>query len=76
MKSFEIVVAATASNFGIGKLGGLPWKLPGDMAFFKTLTTTTIDNKKQNAVIMGRKTWESLPEKFRPLPKVYYYLSI
>ena len=46
----------------------MPWKLPGDMAYFKELTSKTADAGKQNAVIMGRKTWESIPPKFRPLP--------
>jgi dihydrofolate reductase/thymidylate synthase len=42
--------------------------LPGDLAYFKRLTTETRDASKQNVVIMGRKTWESIPDKFRPLP--------
>lgn len=46
----------------------MPWKLPKDMAHFKHITSTTNDGKLQNAVIMGRKTWESIPSKFRPLP--------
>ena len=37
------------------------------MAYFKELTSRTVDPAKQNAVIMGRKTWESIPPKFRPL---------
>lgn len=48
--------------------GILPWSLPGDLRYFKELTSRTVDPGKQNAVIMGRKTWESLPPKFRPLP--------
>ena len=63
---FQLVVAA-AKNMGIGKEGGLPWSLPGDMAYFKDLTSRTRDAAKQNAVIMGRRTWESIPAKFRPL---------
>lgn len=66
MKNFSVIVAATASTFGIGKNGDLPWKLAGDMAFFKRQTVTSVPSKK-NVVIMGRKTWESLPVKFRPL---------
>jgi dihydrofolate reductase / thymidylate synthase len=66
MKHFSVIVAATASTFGIGKNGDLPWKLAGDMAFFKRQTVTSV-SPKRNVVIMGRKTWESLPTKFRPL---------
>ena len=66
-RSFQIIVAAT-KELGIGLKGKLPWKLPADMAFFKELTTATESTEKMNAVIMGRKTWESLPSKFRPLP--------
>lgn len=47
--------------------GALPWKLPGDMAYFKQLTSETRDPSKCNVCIMGRKTWESIPERFRPL---------
>ena len=38
------------------------------MTYFKELTSRTADPGKRNAVIMGRKTWESIPAKFRPLP--------
>ena len=65
--TFQLVVAATR-KLGIGKAGSMPWKLPGDMAYFKEITSKTADSGKQNAVIMGRKTWESIPPKFRPLP--------
>lgn len=64
---FDLVVA-TDAKLGIGKNQTLPWKLPGDMAFFKNLTTSTTGSGQRNAVIMGRKTWESIPVKFRPLP--------
>jgi len=63
------VIVATTLKGGIGKDGHLPWHLPGDMAHFKRVTLA--QNEKgsgmKNAVIMGRKTWESIPEKFRPL---------
>ena len=55
------LVAAVARGGVIGHDGGIPWRLPEDVAHFKELTTG-------HAVVMGRKTWDSLPEPFRPLP--------
>ncbi|KAK8938894.1 Bifunctional dihydrofolate reductase-thymidylate synthase [Platanthera zijinensis] len=66
-RTFEVVVAATR-EMGIGKDGKLPWKLPSDLKFFKELSMTTTDPAKKNAVVMGRKTWESIPLSKRPLP--------
>ncbi len=65
-KQFSLIVAYD-QNKGIGKNNQLPWHLPKDMAHFKQLTTTAKPGH-QNLVIMGRKTWDSLPEKYRPLP--------
>jgi dihydrofolate reductase len=55
------LIAAVAKNGCIGKNGALPWRIPEDLKHFRELTTGKI-------VVMGRKTWESIPEKFRPLP--------
>jgi dihydrofolate reductase len=55
------LIYARARNGVIGREGGLPWHLPEDLAHFKRLTLGC-------PVIMGRKTWESLPPRFRPLP--------
>jgi dihydrofolate reductase len=55
------LILARASNGVIGKDGSLPWHLPEDLAHFKGVTMGC-------PVIMGRKTWDSLPPKFRPLP--------
>ncbi len=55
------LVAAIAKNNCIGVDNDLPWHLPEDLKHFKKLTSG-------KTVLMGRKTWESLPEKFRPLP--------
>jgi dihydrofolate reductase len=55
------LIAAVARNGVIGRDNQLPWRLPEDLKRFKALTTG-------NVVVMGRKTWESLPESFRPLP--------
>lgn len=45
----------------IGQNGGIPWRVPEDLKRFRQVT-------QGHPVIMGRRTWESLPEKFRPLP--------
>lgn len=63
MENYSLIVAADA-NRGIGRAGRLPWHLPEDLRFFKE---TTLGGGGLNAVIMGRNTWESIPEKFRPL---------
>jgi dihydrofolate reductase len=66
MISFSIIVAAD-SKLGIGKNDGLPWHLPADLKHFKEITSSESSDKRRNVVVMGRKTWESIPEKFRPL---------
>ena len=55
------LILARAANGVIGHEGGIPWHLPEDMAHFKQQTAGA-------PVIMGRKTWDSLPPRFRPLP--------
>lgn len=55
------IIVAMASNGVIGKENDLPWNLPTDMKHFKNVTSG-------HSVLMGRKCWESIPEKFRPLP--------
>jgi len=67
LRPFSVVVAAATSTFGIGKGGQIPWMLKGDLKNFKRLTSAVSDEKKQNSVIMGRRTWESIPSKFKPL---------
>ena len=61
-----ILIACVASNGVIGRSeadgsGAMPWHLPEDLRHFRELTNGHV-------VVMGRRTWESLPEKFRPLP--------
>jgi dihydrofolate reductase len=56
-----VLIAALARNRVIGRDNQLLWRLPEDMRFFREAT-------QGHAVIMGRRTWESLPERFRPLP--------
>ncbi len=55
------MVWAEAHGGVIGAAGGMPWHVPEDLAHFKEITAGA-------PVVMGRRTWESLPERFRPLP--------
>ena len=55
------LIYARSRNGVIGRDGQLPWHLPADLAHFKQTTLG-------QAVVMGRKTWDSLPARFRPLP--------
>eukprot|EP00916_Digyalum_oweni_P012095 GHVL01019986.1.p1 GENE.GHVL01019986.1~~GHVL01019986.1.p1 ORF type:complete len:340 (+),score=71.81 GHVL01019986.1:24-1022(+) len=63
----SIIVAATVKDNIIGKNNTLPWYIKDDIKRFKNITKKVINNEKKNAVIMGRKTWESLPDNARPL---------
>lgn len=60
----EAIVAVDQAG-GIGKAGSIPWHLPADLKRFAKITKGP--KGVTNAVLMGRKTWESLPEKYRPL---------
>ncbi|HET6671982.1 MAG TPA: dihydrofolate reductase [Agromyces sp.] len=55
------LIWAEAEGRVIGRDGGMPWHVPEDLAHFKAVTLGA-------PVVMGRKTWESLPPRFRPLP--------
>lgn len=55
------LIVAMDNERGIGKNNDLMWHLPADMKFFRETTTGHI-------VVMGRKNWDSIPQKFRPLP--------
>ncbi len=55
------LVAAVARGGVIGQGGTIPWRIPEDMAHFRALTMG-------HPVVMGRRTWDSLPDRFRPLP--------
>ncbi len=55
------LIWAQAANRVIGRDNALPWHIPEDMKHFRTVTAGA-------TVLMGRRTWESLPERFRPLP--------
>jgi len=55
------LIYARARNGVIGRDNALPWHLPQDLVHFKRMTAGS-------PVVMGRKTWDSLPQRFRPLP--------
>ncbi len=61
MKPRVHLIYARAANGVIGQGNALPWHLPEDLAHFRQLTQGW-------PVVMGRKTWDSLPPRFRPLP--------
>lgn len=65
MKDFSIILAVDNEN-GLWKCWDLAWSIPEDMKYFRDTTTQTKDPNKQNAVIMGRRTWNSIPEKYKP----------
>jgi len=60
MSKISIIVAAS-KNLVIGKNGDLPWHLPSDLKYFKEKTTNS-------TVVMGRNCWDSIPDKYKPLP--------
>ena len=60
MYSLNIIVAFSSKNFGIGNKNTIPWNIPEDLAYFKNITHNSV-------VIMGSKTWESLPDSVKPL---------
>ena len=64
----DIIVGVCKSNFGIGKDGTLPWHFKKDLQHFSKITR----GNGSNAILMGRKTWDSLPRK--PLPKRDNYI--
>ena len=75
---FKLIVAVCQEN-GIGKDNNLPWRIKSELAYFASnimsmayfakddLTKSGNNFSKQNAVLMGRKTWESIPSRIKPL---------
>lgn len=64
---FSIIAAFVKGTRGMGYKNKLPWRIPEEIAYFKKMTM--IEHPYgNNCVIMGRKTWDSLPLKYRPLP--------
>lgn len=69
LSNLSIIVAATTSNgIGISSSNSLPWKLSNELKFFAKVTSTkSAQQEDSNVVVMGRKVWDSIPHKFRPL---------
>ncbi|KAF1917363.1 dihydrofolate reductase-like domain-containing protein [Ampelomyces quisqualis] len=66
-QTLTLILAATPS-LGIGRAGTLPWpQLKKEMAYFARVTKRVSNPSKRNAVLMGRKTWDSIPARLRPL---------
>ena len=63
---FSIILAVDEKN-GIWKNNDLAWDIPSDRKYFKKMTSTTQDLAKMNAVVMWRKTRESIPKRYRPM---------
>lgn len=61
------IIVAYDRNRGIGLNKDLPWELASDLRWVSAFTRKVTDSRKRNAVLMGRKTWESIPPKRRPL---------
>ena len=57
------IIIASCLNGGIGYDNTIPWNIKEEIKLFKKITTGYIDNTKVNAIIMGRNTWNSLPDK-------------
>jgi len=65
-RGVRLVVAMAAESRGIGREGGLPWRLPQELKVFREVTQTA-PHGRINAVVMGRRTWASIPAAVRPL---------
>ena len=63
MSRLNLIVAVSKKNYGIGKDNSMPWYIKSELKYFKDITSNPSFN---NIVLMGRKTWDSLPRK--PLP--------
>lgn len=61
------IIVAYGRNHEMGRANGMPWHLPSELRWVGKVTRHTADPEKRNAIVMGRKTWESIPATLRPL---------
>lgn len=72
-----IIIVAIDSDNGIGKNNTLPWNIPVDKKFFRAVTTENFGTGAMNICVMGRKTWDSIPDAYRGLDKrITFVLSL
>ncbi|CAF0758220.1 unnamed protein product [Brachionus calyciflorus] len=64
---FHAIAAMSDESRGIGFNNSLPWSVPEDAEYFLRVVKTTFDKSKINAVIVGTRTWESIPKEDRPI---------
>ena len=69
LSNLNVIVAATIENgIGVSNSNSMPWKLSNELKFFAKVTSTKLETQEDpNVVIMGRKVWDSIPQKFKPL---------
>ena len=69
LSNLNVIVAATIENgIGLSNSNSMPWRLSNELKFFAKVTSTKLETQEDpNVVIMGRKVWDSIPQKFRPL---------
>ncbi|KAJ2159530.1 dihydrofolate reductase [Coemansia sp. RSA 552] len=77
-KTLTLIAAAASKNNGIGVNNGLPWRLPQELSYFTRVTKGAAADEKlppavpqMNACIMGRRSWEAIPPRFRPFAGRY-----
>ena len=63
------IIVGKDNNNNIGYQNKLIYGIPEDLQYFRNITSFTKDKNKKNAIIMGRKTWDSIPSKIKPLKK-------
>ncbi|TIC14555.1 hypothetical protein E3Q13_03605 [Wallemia mellicola] len=69
LSNLNVIVAATIENgIGLSNSNSMPWRLSNELKFFAKVTSTKLETQEYpNVVIMGRKVWDSIPQKFKPL---------
>ena len=64
------IIVAVDKCWGIGRDNNIPWNIENEIKYFRDITIKSNSSKK-NVVVMGRNTWTSIPDKFKPLKNRY-----